>query len=277
MKKLTNIPFWIAAPIGAIVLFFLSGCAIERAGSVEEMTLIEYIFSTTRAERTEYGFRAFSNLHGAIDTWFIIILPLLVSLPFLYPFEEAISGGFYRFQVSRWNYRKFIFKSQLQNSLIGASAVTAGYAVFAVIIYMLFPRYSQIVYGDGSAVEYRDGLFGINNEAFGLLLRFAIFFVFAMIVAELCMLTTLVTMNKFKAIGIPMTLFYLMDRISYILLCRDFDERYSALSPSMIMSSSENWFSSFNISSAWLFVGLAAIYAVLFAASSVIMKRRIAF
>jgi hypothetical protein len=210
------------------------------------------------------------------DLWFTILIPLLIAVPFLFPLEDALQGGCWRLQVSRTGIRGFLLRSHLSNLLAGSSFVTMGYAAFVLLCYICLPNRFDFNYDTGEVIYYRT--LPDLAELGGILLRLLTFALACALTASFCMLTMQLTKNKFRGIGIPMILNYLLDTLSGKLVVQTvpFDNRWELLSPSALLSNTDAWFSRTFSAPLWLlYAGVLLLILLLNAASAALMKRRV--
>lgn len=192
--------------------------------------------------------------------WTAIFLPLLCSAPFLLTFASEMKGN-YRLKITRigslsgyWN--KAFFKSGLS----GAGCVTMGYMLFSAAVFAYFPHMSEYPAEPQnidifSMMAVRHPLEGTLNRLFNnteseLLywLPFALnIFAYSFLVAIFCLLIYLLLMNRYKAIGMPMIVFYLAEQLSNRRIADTLNSKWLVISPRSLLINAEYTFSVFGI------------------------------
>ena len=259
-----------------VVMCFLSPCIIFEE-NILDTNVFEILMRTTRAQRLDYCLLAFGLLGNASSNqWFIIAIPMLTALPFLLTFDEEIESNFYRSSLIRMSKRQYINRMFFGNALFGAGAVTVGYCVFAAIGYALFPRFGECIDREtGEPMVFsRPGL-DTSSEAVGVLIRIVVFFTFAILLAQITLAFTLIMRNKFKGIGLPMVLFFMIDKIAMTLFYDTLDSRYYALSPSQSLGNIELTFDTFDTDFIWYFPIWLGAVAAMYLLCGFLCKRRV--
>lgn len=252
------------------------------------LVTVLYLLRVTEGQEQQFYFRILLNglqnnagstasewLYSA-NLWFTILVPLMAAVPFLFPLEDSLQGGCWRAQVSRTGIRGFLLRSHLANLAAGSGFVTLGYAVYALLCYICLPNRSDMNYDTGDVTYYR--AMPDPAELGGILLRLLTFALVCMLTASFCMLTMQLTKNKFRGIGIPMILNYLLDTLAgkLVVQTEPFDQRWELLSPSSLLSNTDAWFPrTFSAPLWWLYAGVLLLILLLNAASAALMKRRV--
>lgn len=267
----------------------MSGLTNRKSGFfAAAVVLLMYLLRVTEGEVHRSYFRILvdglrhqaHSTAGAMlyssDLWFTILIPLLVAVPFLFPLEDALQGGCWRLQVSRTGIRGFLLRSHLSNLTAGTLFAVLGYAVYALLCFLCLPNHASFNYDTGETVYYR--ALPDWAELGGILLRLLTFALACALTASFCMLTMQLTKNKFRGIGIPMILNYLLDTLSGKLVVQTvpFDNRWELLSPSALLSNTDAWFSrTFSVPLWLLYSGVLLLILLLNAASVSLMRRRV--
>ncbi len=264
--------FFVLSTLFTLIMCFFTSTAIVELGEYE-ITVIEVLQITTRQDRIDYHCSARSIIQRAADNqWFSVVFPLMVSLPYIFTFFEEIESNMYRTALIRTTKRKYINRMFFNNAVFGAGAVTLGYSIFTAVIYILFPHTSEISdYETGQPQVFFHQTLKTDSELWATIVRLFTFFVFAVITAQLCLVLVLVFRNIFRGVGIPMVMFYMMDKIAYQTVTNlnrtSFDEknyRWFAMSPAILLGSIESWFYCFEINLVWYYVICAALLAILY-------------
>ena len=220
--------------------------------------------------------------------WTAVFLPLLCSTPFLMTFASEMKGS-YRLKISRtgsfnryWN--KVFFKS----GILGAGCVTAGYALFSAAVFAYFPHMSEypvepkVMNDVFSMMAVRKPLDGTLNKLFNnteseflYWLPTAInVFAYSFLVAIICLALYLLIMNRYKAIGMPMIVFYLAEQFSTRRLYDSLEPKWQILSPRSLLINAEYTFSTFDINGfGYLFFFTLANVLFYFAGKALFRKR----
>lgn len=221
--------------------------------------------------------------------WSAIFLPMLTSVPYLLHFAGEMKGN-YRLKIARigsfnryWN--KVFFKS----GLLGAVCVTAGYVVYSIVVFAYFPHMSEYpAEAINSADMYtqmavRRPLNGTLNRIFNnpeseflyWLERAINVFAYSFLVAVLCLMLYLLIMNRYKAIGMPMIVFYLVEQFSTRKSLETFNPKYNILSPRWLLINARQTFSTFKVNGLWYIVFFALAAAVFYFAGRSLFRKRV--
>ncbi len=280
--------FMAASVVLTAVIFLMNNYAVLPT-NIPVRSIIAHIFlddsSLFLKETSNYSAPYVCDI---THIWSAIFLPMLASVPYLLHFAGEMKGN-YRLKITRigsfnryWN--KVFFKS----GLLGAGCVTAGYVIFSIVVFAYFPHMSEYptevlnpadIY---SQMAVRRPLEGILNRLFNNTESELLYwiptavniFVFSFLVAVLCLLLYLFIMNRYKAIGMPMIVFYLAEQFSTRKTLETFNPKYSLLSPRYLLINAEYTFSVFKVNGLWyiVFFVLAAI-AFYFAGRALFRKR----
>lgn len=210
-----------------------------------------------------------------VNQWFIIFVPMLSSMPFLMQFAGEFNG-FYRMQLARMNFKKYWNRVFFKIGFSGACSVTIGYAVFSLITRNFFPKLSE--YPAGEVVQLNSAmnrLFRTQNELVFWLNRAIVIFTFVFLISQVCLLIFLLCMNRYKAIGLPMITFYLLDQISNSLYQNNFNGKYYIVSPKNILFFTDFTFENWGFNYWWYFVFAAAATIALYLAGKKICRGRV--
>lgn len=221
--------------------------------------------------------------------WTAIFLPMLASTPYLMHFAGEMKGN-YRLKIARigsfnryWN--KVFFKS----GLWGAGCVTAGYTLFSIIVFTYFPHMSEYPAEAADPFDFiaqgavRQPLNGILNRLFNnteseLLYWFPTavnVFAYSFLVAVMCLTLYLLIMNRYKAIGMPMIVFYLAEQLSFRKLFETFNPKYNILSPRFLLINAEQIFSNFKINGLWYIIFFALAAGAFYFAGRALFRKRV--
>lgn len=220
--------------------------------------------------------------------WTAVFLPMFASFPFLLIFASEIKGN-YRLRLSRiGSFAKYWNSVFFKSGLLGAGCVTTGYIIFSTMVFAYFPHMYEYpadaaIGGDiFSMIAVRQPLDGILNRIFGdaqseflYWLPAAInVFAYSFLVAVLCLLLYLIVMNRYKAIGMPMIVFYLAEQFSTRRLYEHLNPKYQIISPRSLLINAEYTFSTFGVDGFGylIFFALSAIL-IYFAGRAVFRKR----
>lgn len=274
------------------IIFLMNNYAVLPS-NVPMRSIIAHIFlddsSLFLKETSSY---AAPFVCSSTHIWTAIFLPMLASVPYLLHFAGEMKGN-YRLKIARiggfgryWN--RVFFKS----GLLGAGCVTAGYALFSMVVSIYFPHMSEYPTEPAdkfdfiSASSVRQPLNGILNRLFNnteseLLywLETAInVFAYSFIVAVMCLLLYLLIMNRYKAIGMPMIVFYLAEEFSVRMSFPSFEAYhpgYNILSPRWLLVNASRIFSIFKINDFWYLSFYALAAGLFYLAGRAIFRKRV--
>lgn len=220
--------------------------------------------------------------------WTAVFLPLLCSAPFLLTFASEMKGN-YRLKICRiGSFGKYWSKVFFKSGILGAGCVTAGYALFSAAVFSYFPHMSEYPTEPAnpndvfSMMAVRSPLSGTLNKLFGNTESEFLFwlqapiniFAYSFLTAIICLVLYLMIMNRYKAIGIPMIVFYLAEQFSSRRLLDTFNPKYNILSPRSLLMNTEYAFSAFGINGfTYLFFFALAIILLYFGGKALFKKR----
>lgn len=210
-----------------------------------------------------------------VNQWFIIFVPMLSSMPFLMQFAGEFNG-FYRMQLARMSFKKYWNRVFFKIGFSGACSVTVGYAVFSLITRKFFPKLSE--YPAEETMQLNSAmnrLFKTQNEFVFWLSRAVVIFTFVFLISQVCLLIFLLCMNRYKAIGLPMITFYLLDQISNSLYRNNYDGKYYIISPKNILFFTDFTFESWGFNYWWYFIFVVIVTITLYIFGKKICRGRV--
>ena len=265
------------AVVCATVSFLGSASYLDTDGKAHIVTIFNYHFLMHGNSNT----RVDMILAGTAGNWYSVLMPLFVSAPGLLRFADSEQSGYWRFNKTRQTAKQYTRNTYLNICGTGTAVVLLGYLIFTVFM-LRYPVPVPFVDEDGFVMETPITL----NPLCRLLdapiflwwcvLRFAVVGLNAWLCASFCYLIYLLTLNKFKAIGFPLILIYLLNSVStQLFLDHNWDTRFCILSPCDLIRSSETWFeNAFKISFWWLPFGLLLLIAGLYLITAKLLQRR---
>ena len=221
--------------------------------------------------------------------WSAIFLPMLASIPYLLHFAGEMKGN-YRLRIARiGSFGKYWNKVFFKSGLWGAGCVMAGYTLFSIIVFSYFPHMSEYpaeatnpadIYAQMAIRLPLDGILNrlFNNTESELLywIPTAInVFIYSFVVAVMCLALYLLIMNRYKAIGMPMIVFYLAEQVSNRKSLETFNPKYYILSPRFLLISAEQIFSIFKINGFWYLVFFALAAGTFYLAGRALFRKRV--
>ena len=221
--------------------------------------------------------------------WSAVFLPMLASMPYLLLFSGEMNGN-YRIKIPRiGNFDKYWNRIFLKAGFWGASCVTTGYMIFSAAVFAYFPHMSE--YPEEAAIgndifsmmAVRRPLDGTINKLFGntesellyWLPKAINVFMYSFLVAVLCMLLYILTMNRYKAIGVPMIVFYLAEQLSTRRLYECLNPKYQILSPRSLLINAEYTFSVFGIGGFGYLIFYSFFAILIYFAGRAIFRKRV--
>lgn len=241
-------------------------CLLTKVGisgtAIEGRTILEYAFLEDKgilsASENFYTPSVWESL--SLNKWYVMFLPLFVSLPYFRFFSCEMTSCFYRMKIIRIR-RKTLFRKMFAAFLTyGCTAVVAGYFLFALFVAVVFPH----------GENYR-----FMNELMILLKQTMILAAFSGVMAEIVMFLYLLTGNGYRAIGVPMIILYLLDQISLMLFYNhDWKMQYYAIGPTHIVFQTEMVFKGIGLNIYWYFALFLILGLLLYLGCFNLYKRR---
>lgn len=258
--KIYSVGFAFAAIVLTAILFLSDAYSVYPTNIPSRTIFGHMLFDDPAVFLSESSNYSAPYVSRSTHIWTAIFLPLLCSAPFLLTFANEMKGN-YRLKITRigslsgyWN--KVFFKSGLS----GAGCVTAGYTLFSAAVFAYFPHMSEypaepqnIDIFSMMAIRYPlEGTLNrlFNNTESELLywLPFALnIFAYSFLVAIFCLLIYLLLMNRYKAIGMPMIVFYLAEQLSNRRIADTLNSKWLVISPRSLLINAEYTFSVFGI------------------------------
>lgn len=247
--------------------------------SLPKQTILQHIFSCKRSQFLENILYSAPYISGVVsgNQWIIILFPLLVSMPFLLQFSDEFESGFYRMKLTRSTFSNYWNLAFIKNGLLGAASVTLGYLVYVLISYIFFPHIND--YPSELKIQLSspmNQLFNSESDILFVLNQVMVIFMFAFFTAQLCMTLFLVMSNRYKAIGLPMIVFYLLEQISSSLFkSNNWDGRFYIISPKNIVFYTQYSFECHGMSYWYYFLFAFTITAFLYVICKKICRRKV--
>ncbi len=281
--------FMAASVVLTTVIFLMNNYAVLPT-NIPVRSIIAHIFlddsSVFLKESSNYSA---PYVCRSTHIWSAIFLPMLASVPYLLHFAGEMKGN-YRLKIARigsfnryWN--KVFFKS----GLLGAGCVTAGYVIFSIVVFAYFPHMSEYPTEATNPIDtyaqmaVRRPLNGTLNRLFNNTESELLYwiptavniFAYSFLVAILCLALYLLIMNRYKAIGMPMIVFYLAEQFSTRKSLETFNPKYSLLSPRYLLINAEYTFSVFKVNGLWYLVFFALAAIAFYFAGRVLFRKRV--
>ena len=256
------------------VIFFAAVLLLTTYSVIDvdspKYTILQHIFLSDKNKMMESILFSAPFVCNAIslNQWITIVFPLVSSMPFLMQFADEFNNGFYRMKLSRMSYCKYWTSSFLKNGSISSISLVTGYFIFVEVVYAFFFHIKD--YPSEMQVQLNspmNKLFHSSSDFIYLFNQALVLFVFTFLVSQFCMLIFLLLLNRYKAIGLPMIFFYLLDQISHILFIKyDFDGKYNIISPARVVFSTQSTFENLGMNYwsfyFWALILIAALYLV---------------
>lgn len=271
------------------VIFLMNNYAIIPT-NVPMRSIIAHIFlddsSVFLAESSSYSA---PYVCRSTHIWSAIFLPMLASTPYLMHFAGEMKGN-YRLKIARiGSFNRYWNKVFFRSGLLGAGCVTAGYTVFSIVVFSYFPHMSEYPAEAANPVDtyaqmaVRRPLNGILNRLFNNTESELLYwiptavnvFVYSFLVAVMCLMLYLLIMNRYKAIGMPMIVFYLAEQFSTRKTLEKFNPKYNILSPRSLLINAEYTFSVFKVNGFWYIVFFALAAAIMYLAGRALFRKRV--
>lgn len=281
---------FVIASILLTVVIFITNKYVVIPTNAPQKTIIGHILSDDSSlflkESSNYSAPIVSRL---THIWTAIFLPMLAAIPYLLLFASEMKGN-YRIVIARiGSFNKYWNRVFFKAGLLGAGCVTAGYAIFSATVFSYFPHMSEypveapLGANTFEMMAVRRPLTGIINNLFGnteseLLywIPWAInIFAYSFLIAILCLLLYLLIMNRYKAIGMPMIVFYLVEQFASQKMTDTLNPKYQILSPRSLMINAEYTFSNFGINGFGYLIFFALASAIMYLAGRALFRKRV--
>lgn len=287
--KIYSFGFALAAIILTAIMFLSDTYAVYPS-NVPQKTILEHmLFDDPSLFLKESSNYSSSMVSRSTHIWTAVFLPMLAAIPYLLLFASEMKGN-YRMVIARIGcFNKYWNRVFFKAGLLGAGCVTAGYVIFSAAVFAYFPHMSEYPVEapigantyEMMAVRYPlDGvltnLFGNTESELLYWIPWAVnIFAYSFSVAVLCLLLYILIMNRYKAIGMPMIVFYLAQQYSTRKVYETFNSRYNIVSPMMLFMNAEYTFSAFNINGFGYLIFFALASAIMYLAGRALFRKRV--
>ena len=141
-KTIFNLGFLTCVLITA-TLFFTTQLYIETStGKV--YSVLEVIFSLDKTIiKSEISFASINIFQLVINGYFLMFIPIIAAFPFIPNFCSERNSGLIRYTIGRTGKMRYYITKFISALLGGGLAVLVGYAVFGIIISIIFPPLSS--------------------------------------------------------------------------------------------------------------------------------------
>lgn len=278
------------AAVALTALIFLLNQYSVIPSNVPARTVLGHIFLDDNVlflqESSNY---AASFVCRSTHIWTAVFLPLLCSAPSLLTFASEMKGN-YRLKLSRiGSFNRYWNKIFFRSGLSGAGCVTMGYMLFSAAVFAYFPHMSEYpaevpigadVFERMAVRKLLDGtlnkLFGNTESELLFWLPTAInVFAYSFLVAIICLALYLLIMNRYKAIGMPMIVFYLAEQFSTRKSLDTLNPKYNILSPRFLLINAEQIFSLFKINGLRYLLFFALFAVLIYFAGKELFRKRV--
>lgn len=293
MKNKTIFQYSFGFAVAAIILtavLFLSNTYKIYPTKIPSKTIFEHmLYSDSAIFLKESSYYSSAMVSRSTHIWTAVFLPMLTSIPYLLIFASEMKGN-YRLKIARiGSFNRYWNKVFFRSGLLGAGCVTAGYAVFSIVVFSYFPHMSEYPAEAANPVDtyaqmaVRRPLNGILNRLFNNTESELLYwiptavnvFVYSFLVAVMCLMLYLLIMNRYKAIGMPMIVFYLAEQFSTRKTLEKFNPKYNILSPRSLLINAEYTFSVFKVNGFWYIVFFALAAAIMYLAGRALFRKRV--
>ncbi len=198
------------------VLCFTAQCYTDIE-THKAYTIFDVMRSFSREKLlSEYNFSSISVLYMGLKSWLTMFIPIVSSFAFIPVFCDERSSGYLRFEVHRSGNKRMYFSKLVSSFLSGGLAVSIGYILFGIVIFIFFPSLSKY---DSSF--YKDNIFALYNgkTLLNILKLVAQMFLFAGFWALPAFALSSVIKNKYVLLCVPFMLKYIYDQVITKLIC----------------------------------------------------------
>ncbi|MCD8299774.1 MAG: hypothetical protein LUC41_01140 [Clostridiales bacterium] len=203
----------------AVLLVFALCFCSTFMGDAEGKTMFQALFCYSKEELASMGegAAAYMGLMGFRDSeWFPVLLPVLVSFPWVYDFTGQWFSGNYYLAVSRMSRKTYALRTMIRAAGTGFFILAAGVLLYAACLWICFPHYSTndpavsaLAMTYGATVLQRAAYFIKSLLHTGLL---------AALLAMLSVVLAVVLKDRFLALTLPVLAGYMSVKLSAV--CR---------------------------------------------------------
>ena len=287
--KIYSVGFAFAAIVLTAILFLSDAYSVYPTNIPSRTIFGHMLFDDPAVFLSESSNYSAPYVSRSTHIWTAIFLPLLCSAPFLLTFASEMKGN-YRLKLSRiGSFNRYWNKIFFRSGLSGAGCVTMGYMLFSAAVFAYFPHMSEypaeVPIGAGvfERMAVRKSLDGTLNKLFGsseseflYWLPTAInVFAYSFLVAIICLALYLLIMNRYKAIGMPMIVFYLAEQFSTRKSLDTLNPKYNILSPRFLLINAEQIFSLFKINGLRYLLFFALFAVLIYFAGKELFRKRV--
>lgn len=282
--------FALVSVILTVVICLTNNYIVIPTNAPKSMIIEHMMFDDSNiflSESSQYSAVIVSTTFSSI--WLAIFLPMFASIPFLLLFASELKG-LYRMKILRMgSFSKYWNKTFFRAGLSGAGCVTIGYIIFSAMVFSYFPHMyeypeeADILADSISQLAVRRELSSIFNRLFNntqseflyWLPKVINVFGFTFLVSVMCLALYLLIMNQYKAIGIPIISFYLLEQVSARLTRKTLNPKFIILSPRYNMSSADYVFEQFGAKSLWYLVFFALMAIILYLLGRALFRKKV--
>lgn len=195
----------------------LCGCSrFIGDGNGLDTTVWQAFFQYTKAELSDMGEfgAAYQAVIGFRDSdWFVVLLPALVSFPFIYDFDEQWFGGSYYLVISRQTKCRYTVQTMLHTAGTGFGIFISGALIYSFFVVLKFPcgisepEQSAIAAAYGATVLQRGLSFIQELLHTGCL---------SALLVMISVLLTVLFKNRFLALSLPVLVEYMSGKLLYV-------------------------------------------------------------
>lgn len=265
----------------------LSIVPVNYDGTIPAKTVIEYML-TVNGEifLTSSGHSAPLICCSVNNRWFALFLPLLCALPSIRRISAELNGN-YRLQLVREkSFSRYWSKTFLRSGFFGAVCVTVGFLIFCTAVFCYFPHNAEYLleYPENSLEELTlqrklldsplNKLFGTQSELLYIFNCALTIFVFAFVISVLCLTTYLLVKNSYKALGLPMIAFFLLEQSVDSMWLKG-NTKALAFCPKYIVFWTEYSLGQWNLGAWWYYAFTAAFTSAFYLLGRLIFRKRV--
>lgn len=209
IKKSLYIPFFCISCLGVVVVCMLS--VGYTSVSIKDYTIMElFLFLRRDTMLSDVMLNRYEIWVKGIGTWSTLLLPLLLSMGYLYVNSVEKQSGSMKFLLVREGNFRYCISKTISAMVSGGIIMVVGYVIFGLLIYIRFPSLYEYSANDISYymelhTGFNEGLFFVN--------RCVEIFIYGMLVNIFSFWVSIVFVDKYILLCLPLMLKYMWGQI----------------------------------------------------------------
>ncbi len=196
--------FYFIIGILAVTLTCMTGTITNMNG--RNYSVAEIAFSVSSQNSTRYSW--YTAFTAGLNSWIILLLPILVAIPTIPIFLDEQYTSFYRFSIGRIGLYNYIKRSYFRVILCGGLLIGMGLIIYALFTKCMFPIDAK--YGALKAVGIQDSLLIQVKNMFILILQMMLW---GAAMSSCAWTFAGIFSSKYVVLSLPFLLNYIMQNI----------------------------------------------------------------